>query len=130
MRMSVPLRVCLLLAGTLECAVSQAGFAAGEETDLSEPLVAPALHLTLKGTLAAAADNNPDVLLYKERIQQAQGQVQTQLGAMLPNVSANVRQTRQTQFRGTFGLEIRSGQIPSASSIRVSARRRISSAPV
>ena len=28
----------------------------------------------------------------------------TQLGAMLPNLSANVRQTRQTQFRGTFGL--------------------------
>ncbi len=126
--MSVPLRVSLLLAGALECAVSQAGFAAGEETGLSEPLVAPALHLTLKGTLAAAADNNPDVLLYKERIQQAQGQVQTQLGAMLPNVSANVRQTRQTQFRGTFGLDpVRSDPF-SIFDTRISATQNLFSA--
>jgi outer membrane protein TolC len=54
--------------------------------------------------LTAAVHNNPDVLLYKERIQEAQGQVRTQLGAMLPNLSANVRQTRQTQFLGTIGL--------------------------
>ena len=54
--------------------------------------------------MAAAVDNNPDVLLYKERIEAARGQVQTQLGAMLPNLSSNVRQSRQTQFLGTFGL--------------------------
>lgn len=54
--------------------------------------------------MTAAVHNNPDVLLYKERIQEAQGQVRTQLGAMLPNLSANVRQTRQTQFLGTIGL--------------------------
>ncbi len=105
MRVSVPLSVCLLLAGTIACSAGQAGLAAGEEAGTAEALPAPALHLTLKGTLAAAADNNPDVLLYKERIQEAQGQVRTQLGAMLPNLSANVRQTRQTQFRGTFGLD-------------------------
>lgn len=125
---SVPLSVCLLLAGALECAAGQAGFAAGEETDLSEPLVAPALQLTLKGTLAAAADNNPDVLLYKERIQEAQGQVRTQLGAMLPNVSANVRQTRQTQFRGTFGLDpVRSDPF-SIFDTRISATQNLLSA--
>ena len=62
------------------------------------------LNLTLRGALAAAVDNNPDVLLYKERIEAARGQVQTQLGAMLPNLSSAVRQTRQTQFLGTFGL--------------------------
>ena len=62
------------------------------------------LNLTLRGALAAAVDNNPDVLLYKERIEAARGQVQTQLGAMLPNLSSSVRQTRQTQFLGTFGL--------------------------
>lgn len=62
------------------------------------------LSLTLRAALAAAADRNPDVLLYKERIQEAQGQVRTHLGAMLPNLSANVRQTRQTQFLGTIGL--------------------------
>jgi outer membrane protein TolC len=125
---SVPLSVCLLLAGALEGGVSQAGFAAGQETDLAEPLPAPALHLTLKGTLAAAADNNPDVLLYKERIQEAQGQVRTQLGAMLPNVSANVRQTRQTQFRGTFGLDpVRSDPF-SIFDTRISATQNLLSA--
>ena len=126
--MSVPLRVCLLLAGMLECAASQAGLAAGEDAGSAEPLSAPALHLTLKGTLAAAADNNPDVLLYKERIQEAQGQVRTQLGAMLPNVSANVRQTRQTQFRGTFGLDpVRSDPF-SIFDTRISATQNLLSA--
>jgi outer membrane protein TolC len=62
------------------------------------------LNLTLRAALAAAVDNNPDVLLYKERIEAARGQVHTQLGAMLPNLSSTVRQTRQTQFRGVFGL--------------------------
>ena len=33
----------------------------------------PTLTLTLSGTLAAALDNNPDVQLYKERIEAAQG---------------------------------------------------------
>ncbi|NGZ98843.1 MAG: hypothetical protein CV089_22505 [Nitrospira sp. WS110] len=72
-------------------------------SSLSAPTI-QSLQLTLKEALSAAVQNNPDVLLYKERIQEAQGQVQTQLGAMLPNVSANVRQTRQTQFLGTIGL--------------------------
>ena len=64
----------------------------------------PTLTLTLRGALAAAIDNNPDVQLYRERIEAAQSQVRTQLGTMLPNLSSNVRQTRQTQFLGTFGL--------------------------
>ncbi|MGZ8365164.1 MAG: TolC family protein [Nitrospira sp.] len=76
----------------------------GSSGGLSQPFPQQPLQLTLKGALAAAVDNNPDVLLYKERIQEAKGQVRTQLGAMLPNVSANVRQTRQTQFLGTIGL--------------------------
>ena len=64
----------------------------------------PPLTLTLRGALRAALNNNPDVQLYKERIEAAQGQVQTQLGALLLNLSSNVRQSRQTQFLGTFGL--------------------------
>jgi outer membrane protein TolC len=81
------------------------GAVEGVESSL-EPQSRPfqALNLTLRAALAAAVDNNPDVLLYKERIEAARGQVQTQLGAMLPNLSSNVRQSRQTVFRGTFGL--------------------------
>ncbi|MBM4127313.1 MAG: TolC family protein [Nitrospira sp.] len=70
--------------------------------DSQPPL--PPLVLTLRGAMSAVADNNPDVLLYRERIAAARGQVLTQLGAMLPNISSTVRQTRQTQFLGTIGL--------------------------
>ena len=79
------------------------GWAASDQDDLGKPTL-PTLTLTLRGALAAAVDNNPDVLLYKERIEAAQGQMLTQLGALLPNLSSTVRQTRQTQFLGTFGL--------------------------
>jgi outer membrane protein TolC len=87
--------VVIVLLGTMGHSMSWAK---------SEAMQPAPLALTLRGALAAAVDNNPDVLLYKERIEAARGQVQTQLGAMLPNLSSNVRQTRQTQFRGTFGL--------------------------
>ena len=71
-------------------------------SDQSIPL--PTLSLTLRDALSAAADNNPDILLHKERVQEAKGRVQTQLGALLPNLSADVRQSRRTQFLGTIGL--------------------------
>ncbi len=77
---------------------------AGDEGILGRSISSPTLSLTLREALTAAADNNPDVLLYRERIQEAKGQVQTQLGAMLPNLSADVRQNRRTQFLGTIGL--------------------------
>jgi outer membrane protein len=102
---SAPLGLCLLVVGVLVTDVVWAdALTVGSSSGLSQILPQQPLQLTLKGALAAAVDNNPDLLLYKERIQEAKGQVRTQLGAMLPNVSANVRQTRQTQFLGTIGL--------------------------
>lgn len=91
----------LLLLALLAGGVSGAAGGSSVET-LPVPL--PALTLSLRAALAAVVNNNPDVQLYRERIEAAQGQVLTQLGAMLPNLSSNVRQTRQTQFLGTFGL--------------------------
>ena len=96
--------VCLLVFPVLEPGLVQAGIATGESGSPARPHTFQPLNLTLKGALTAALNNNPDVLLYKERIREAQGQVQTQLGAMLPNISADVRQTRRTQFLGTIGL--------------------------
>jgi len=64
----------------------------------------PELRLTLKDAMDAALDNSPNVKLFKERIAAARAVVSTQLGAMLPNLSSNVRQTRQTLFLGTLGL--------------------------
>jgi outer membrane protein TolC len=102
---SAPLGLCLLAVGVLAADFVWADASTGESSDgLSQPFPQQPLQLTLKGALAAAVDNNLDVLLYKERVQEAKGQVRTQLGAMLPNVSANTRQTRQTQFLGTIGL--------------------------
>ncbi len=77
---------------------------AEEPPHRAAPLPPAVLNLSLRGALAAAIDNNPDVQLYRERIDAAKGQVRTQLGTMLPNLSSTVRQTRQTQFLGTLGL--------------------------
>jgi len=100
----VLLGLCLLVVPMLEPSLLQAGISAGEFGNPAQSRTLQPLNLTLKGALAAAINNNPDVLLYKERIREAQGQVRTQLGAMLPNISADVRQTRRTQFLGTIGL--------------------------
>ncbi len=80
------------------------GVWAAEMPASADPVPPVVLNMTLRGALTAAVDNNPDVQLYKERIEAAQGQVQTQLGSLLPNLAGTVRQTRQTQFLGTFGL--------------------------
>ena len=98
------LGVCLLAIGILAADTVPAEFTSLETIHPSSPSASHPLQLTLKEALTAAINNNPDVLLSKERIQEAQGQVRTQLGAMLPNLSADVRQTRQTQFLGTIGL--------------------------
>ncbi|NJN69309.1 MAG: TolC family protein [Nitrospira sp.] len=99
----------------------------GESIHFPRAPASTLLQLTLKGALTAAVHNNPDVLLYRERIQEAQGHVRTQLGAMLPNLSANVRQTRQTQFLGTIGLSpVRTD--PFSILIRESVRHKICSA--
>ena len=99
------LRISILATLGLGVLCQADGAAGGGESRLdSPPPPLQTLSLTLRGALTAAVENNPDVLLYKERIEAARGQVQTQLGAMLPNLSSNIRQTRQTQFLGTFGL--------------------------
>src|SRR6185437_13426546 len=100
----VLLGLCLLVVPVFKPGAAQAGISTGESGRPVQSRTGQPLNLTLKGALAAALNNNPDVLVYKERIQEAQGQVQTQLGAMLPNISADIRQTRRTQFLGTIGL--------------------------
>lgn len=96
-------RLCAGAIGLLALCAGSSGPAAAEPAP-SAPVPMPALTLTLRGALAAAADNNPDVQLYRERIKAAEGQVLTQFGAMLPNLSSTVKQSRQTLFLGTIGL--------------------------
>ena len=100
----VPITIITVLC--LGCMCQAESAVGGGEDSLalrSSPL--QPLNLTLRDALTAAVDNNPDVLLYRERIEAARGQMQTQLGTLLPNLSSTIRQTRQTQFRGTFGLD-------------------------
>ena len=100
----VPIAITTLLSLGLICQAEDA-LGGGESSLTAQSLPLQPLTLTLRDAVTAAVNNNPDVLLYRERIEAARGQVHTQLGAMLPNLSATARQTRQTQFRGTFGLD-------------------------
>ena len=62
----------------------------------------PELRLSLRDAMKAAVDENPNVQLLKERITQAEDQAFTQLGAMLPNVSATASAARRRIFLGSF----------------------------
>ncbi|MBI4002645.1 MAG: TolC family protein [Nitrospira defluvii] len=95
-------RVLLVMSLTVPLATLHEARATEAEQATKVPV--QEVHLSLRAAMAAAAQQNPSVLLSKERIEAAKGEVTTQLGAMLPNLSANVRQSQQTQFLGTFGL--------------------------
>jgi outer membrane protein len=62
------------------------------------------LRLTLRGAMEAALDNNPDVRLFKEKIETARAASSTQLGTLLPNLSGSGQVTHQTVYLGKFGL--------------------------
>src|SRR5215467_1530919 len=83
---------------------SSANGATDNGTISEKPSPLPPLTLSLRGALAAAVDNNPDVQLYRERVAAAEAQVRTQLGALLPNLESNVQQSRQVNFLGKLGL--------------------------
>jgi outer membrane protein len=67
------------------------------------PQEMPVLRLSLKEAIEAALDKNPNVRLYKERIEAARGASRTQLGALLPNLASSARFNNQTFFLGTIG---------------------------
>lgn len=74
-------------------------FAQDESPSSQKP---PELRLSLHDAMKAAVDENPTVQLFKERITQAQDQAFTQLGALLPNVSARASGARRRFFLGSF----------------------------
>jgi outer membrane protein TolC len=94
-------RVFLVVSLTVFVAMIHEVWAAEAEQATKVPV--QEVYLSLRAAMAAA-QQNPSVLLSRERIEAAKGDLTTQLGAMLPNLSANVRQSQQTQFLGTFGL--------------------------
>ena len=63
----------------------------------------PVLKLSLRDAMDAAVDQNPMVRLFQERITQAEDVANTQLGALLPNLSGRLSGTRSRFFTGRFG---------------------------
>ena len=88
----------VLVAGVL-CAVRSPA----AESPPQIPQEMPILNLSLKDALEAAVDKNPNVQLYKARIEAARSASITQLGALLPNLSGSSKLTNQTFFLGTIG---------------------------
>ncbi len=53
--------------------------------------------------MAAAVDQNSSVRLFQERVAEAQGAADTQLGQLLPNLSGRMSGARRRLFFGSFG---------------------------
>jgi outer membrane protein TolC len=97
----------LCVTAGLAVQLYSAGFVLAETQDygtktsrLEEPF---ALKLSLADAIQAALDNNPNVKLYREKIEAARSATKTQLGAMLPNLSSQGKFNNQTFFFGTIG---------------------------
>ncbi len=63
----------------------------------------PVLKLSLAEAIQAALDKNPNVRVFREKIEAARAASRTQLGALLPNLSATGKFNNQTFFLGTIG---------------------------
>ena len=90
------------------CVFFVAGLLCAERSPAAEsppqiPEEMPVLRLSLKDAIEAALEKNPNVRLYKARIEAARGASRTQLGALLPNVAGSSKFTNQTFFLGTIG---------------------------
>jgi len=81
--------------------ISVANPALAQDQPTGHPAL-PTLRLSLHDAMKAAIDENPNVQLFKERITQAQDQAFTQLGALLPNLSATASGARRRFFLGSF----------------------------
>jgi outer membrane protein len=88
--------ICVALVSTMGGGTSRAQDAI---------LLPPAeLRLTLRAAMEAALDTNPEVRLFKEKIEGARAATSTQLGALLPNLSGTAQATHLTAYLGKIGL--------------------------
>lgn len=95
----------LAAASVLAIVVSVGGAAWAQESGMlpSSAEQLPVLKLTLVEAIQAALDKNPNVRLFRERIEAARSASRTQLGALLPNVASTGKYNTQTFFLGTIG---------------------------
>jgi outer membrane protein TolC len=95
----------LLATFVLAALVAAGGSAWAEErgTLSLEKESLPVLKLSLADAIEASLDKSPNVRLFRERIEAARSASRTQLGAMLPNISATGKYNEQTFFFGSIG---------------------------
>ncbi len=100
---SIPFKILrrILIVGLVALLFGSA-VSASESSTTAESMP-PILRLSLREAMAASVDQNPTVRLLKERITQAQDIADTQLGALLPNLSARMSAARRRLFFGSFG---------------------------
>lgn len=67
------------------------------------PSSAPIYQLSLRKAIEIGVENNYDLILSRERIEEARGVALTRLGAMLPNLSGEGNYTNRKVFQGQFG---------------------------
>ncbi len=96
-----PLLARVMVLGSLVLLANMSSLVLAQE-DSPSTKKPPELRLSLRDAMKAAVDENPTVQLFKERITQAEDQAFTQLGALLPNVSATASGARRRFFLGSF----------------------------
>ncbi len=86
------------------------GLLYGDPVSAEKPLTDPTTGLpvtevpmSLRDAIQMALGNNPNVQLFRERIEQARAATLRQMGALLPNMGSTVTQNNQTFFLGTIG---------------------------
>ena len=89
-----------MIVGIGLCGVPGTWSATG--SSIASPTV-PELRLSLRDAMEAAVDQNPNILLFKERIGQARSAADTQLGELLPNLSGRLSGARRRFFSSSFG---------------------------
>lgn len=90
----------IMIVGIGLCGVPGTWSATG--SSIASPTV-PELRLSLRDAMEAAVDQNPNILLFKERIGQARSAADTQLGELLPNLSGRLSGARRRFFSSSFG---------------------------
>lgn len=82
------------------------GFDAWGQASIALPLPPenpPVLKMSLAEAIDVALGKSPNVRLYREKIEAARAATRTQLGALLPNLSAGGKYNHQTFFLGQIG---------------------------
>jgi len=102
-----PVNSCRALVGVCVLAwLCATGLEAWGQASIALPLPPenpPVLKMSLAEAIDLALGKSPNVRLYREKIEAARAATRTQLGALLPNLSAAGKYNHQTFFLGQIG---------------------------